>query len=137
VTGGGPTTVRREGKVSSTLHGRETARGRLGQRSPWMKLVMAEDSRTAMGFGHGGGTALDSGNDAVGTGRGEVRRFEQQRRRGRNGAALSGRRRAVPTAHLMRGHGVARGSHAATACCQAGPAWTAASNRWDPLISVF
>jgi hypothetical protein len=68
VAGGGPTTVRREGKVSSMLHGRETTRGRLGRRSPWTKLATAEDGRTATGFGHGGGTALDSGDDAVGTG---------------------------------------------------------------------
>jgi hypothetical protein len=137
VAGGGPATVWREGKVSSTLHGRETMRGRLGRRSPWMKLATAEDGRTSTRFGHGGGAASDSGDGAVGTGRGEVRRLGQRRRRGRNDAALSGRRRMVPIAHLMRGHGTAHGSHAATARCQAGPARTAASDRWDPLVSVF
>jgi hypothetical protein len=95
VAGGGPATVRRERKVSSTLHGRETTRGRLGRRSPWMKLATAEDSWTATGFGHGDGAASDSGDGAVRTGRCEARQFRQQRRRGRNGAALSGRRRTA------------------------------------------
>jgi hypothetical protein len=72
VAGGGPATVRREGKVSSMLHGRRTARGELGQRSPWMKLATSSDGRTVAGFGHGGGTALDSGDGAVGMGRGEA-----------------------------------------------------------------
>jgi hypothetical protein len=35
VAGGGPVTARREGKVSSMLHGRRTARGELERRSPW------------------------------------------------------------------------------------------------------
>jgi hypothetical protein len=35
VAGGGPVTARREGRVRSTLHGRRTARGELGRRSPW------------------------------------------------------------------------------------------------------
>jgi hypothetical protein len=35
VAGGGPAMVRREGRVSSTLHGRRTVRGELGRRSPW------------------------------------------------------------------------------------------------------
>jgi hypothetical protein len=61
--------------------------------------------------------ASDSGDGAVGTGRGEAVRAV-----GRNGAALSGCRRAVLTAHLMRGRGAAR---------------TAGSDRWDPLVSVF
>jgi hypothetical protein len=69
--------------------------------------------------------------------RGEARQFGQRRRHSRNDAALSGRRRVVPTAHLMHGHGTACGSHVATARCRAGPAWTAASDRWDPLVSVF
>jgi hypothetical protein len=68
VAGGGPVTVRREGKVSSTLHGRETTRGRLRRRSPWTKRAMTEDGRTATGFRHGGGAASDSGDGAVGTG---------------------------------------------------------------------
>jgi hypothetical protein len=68
---GGPATVRREGKVSSTLHGRRTARGELGRRSPWTKLATTLDGRTAAGFGHGGGAASDSGYDAVRTGRGD------------------------------------------------------------------
>jgi hypothetical protein len=86
---GGPTTVRREGKVSSMLDGRETARGRLGRRSPWTKLATASDVRTATGFGHGGGAALDSGDGAVGTGRGEAVRTAA--------AARSKRRCAVET----------------------------------------
>jgi hypothetical protein len=77
VVGGGPATVRREGKVSSTLHGRRTTRGELGRRSPWAKLTTASDGRIAMGFRHGGGTASDSGGGAVGTG--EVRRREAAR----------------------------------------------------------
>jgi hypothetical protein len=51
--------------------------------------------------------------------------------------ALSGRRRAVLTALLTRWSGAARGSHTATARCQAGLARHAASHRWDPLVSVF
>jgi hypothetical protein len=109
VAGDSPTTVRREGKVSSTLHGRRTARGELGRRSPWTKLAMASDDRTAAGFKHGGGVASDSGDVAVGTGRGEA----------------------------DSGGGAARGCHAATARCQEGPTQTAASDRWDPLVSVF
>jgi hypothetical protein len=69
---GGPATVRREEKVSSTLHGRRTARGELGRRSSWMKLVTASDGRTAAGFGHGGGAASDSGDGSIGAGRGEA-----------------------------------------------------------------
>jgi hypothetical protein len=61
----------------------------------------------------------------------------KRRRLGRNGDALSGRQRAVPTPHLMRGCGPVHGSHVAMAHCQAGLARTAASDRWDPLVSVF
>jgi hypothetical protein len=35
VAGGGPATVRWEGRVRSTLHGQRTVRGELGRRSPW------------------------------------------------------------------------------------------------------
>jgi hypothetical protein len=69
--------------------------------------------------------------------RGEARRFGQRRRRDRNGATLSRCRRAVPTAHLMHGRGMVRGSHAAMARCQEGPAQIAASDRWNPFVSVF
>jgi hypothetical protein len=37
----------------------------------------------------------------------------------------------------MRGCGAARGSHAEMVHCQAGLARTAASDRWDPLVSIF
>jgi hypothetical protein len=47
VAGGGPVMVRREGEVSSMLHGRGTARGEFGRRSPWMKLATTSDGRTA------------------------------------------------------------------------------------------
>jgi hypothetical protein len=104
--------VRREGKVSSTLHGRRTARGELGRRSLWMKLVTTSDGRTTAGFRHDGGVALDSGDGAVGTG--EARQREAARTAA---TARSGRQRVVPTALLMRGSGTARGSHAATARC--------------------
>jgi hypothetical protein len=97
VVGGGPAMVRQEGKVSSTLHGRRTARGELGRRSPWAKLATASDGRTTTGFGHGGGVASDNGDDAVGTG--EARRCEVARTAA---AARSGHRRAVPTALLTR-----------------------------------
>jgi hypothetical protein len=122
VADGSPAMVRREEKVSSTLHGRETARGRLCRCSPWTKLATAEDGRTATGFGHSGGVASDSGDGAVGTGRGEVRLFGQRRQRGwngagRNDAVLSGCRRVVHIAHLMHGCGAVRGSHVAMACC--------------------
>jgi hypothetical protein len=73
--------------------------------------------------------------------RGAVRRRRQRGgdflTAGRNGAALLGRRRAVPTALLTCWSSAARGSHTATARCQAGPARRAASDRWDPLVSVF
>jgi hypothetical protein len=141
VASGRPATVRREGKVSSTLHGRETTRGRLGRRSLWMKLG-TKDGRTTTGFGHDGGVASDSGDGAVGMGRGGAGRGGSDSddgavRTGPIGTTLSGRRRAIPTAHLTRWSGAARGSHAAMARCQAGPARTAASDRWDPLVSVF
>jgi hypothetical protein len=132
VAGGGPATVRREGKVSSTLHEKETTRGRLGRRSLWMKLATAEDGRTVTGYGYGGGAASDSGDGTVGMGRGEAVQTAA--------AARSERRCAVGTP--ARGpdsafNARARGSHAATARCQAGSARTMASDRWDPLISVF
>ncbi len=76
VAGGGPATARREGKVSSTLHGRRTARGELGRRSPWScsrrrRRPDSDDrgARTAtVGFGPGDG--------AVGTS--EVRRLGER-----------------------------------------------------------
>jgi hypothetical protein len=86
VVGGGPATVRREGKVSSALHGRRTARGELGRRSPWTKLATVSDGRTAVGFGHGGGAASDSGDGAVGTRRGEAVRTAAGARSERHGA---------------------------------------------------
>jgi hypothetical protein len=56
---------------------------------------------------------------------------------GARSGGLSGRRRAVPTAPLRRASGAARGSHAAMARCQAGLTRRTASDRWDPLISIF
>jgi hypothetical protein len=108
-----------------------------------------------LGFAHhrcahdGGG-----GRTKMSFGHGRRRGFGQQWRRGRNrrgkvarggsdsggGAVrttLSGRRRAVPTALLTRWSSAARGSHAAMARCQAGPARRAASDRWDPPVSNF
>jgi hypothetical protein len=107
VAGGGPAMVRRERKVSSTLHGRETTRGRLGRRSPWMKLATAEDGRTTMGFRHGGGAASDSGDGAVGTGRGEARRFGQRQRSGRNDGAAGMPARGPDSAFNVRAQCVA------------------------------
>jgi hypothetical protein len=97
------------------------------------------DGRTVTSFRHGRWRGFGQRRRC---GRDRARRGEAVRTAGRNatsqnGAALSGRRRAVPTAHLMRGRGAARGSHATTARCQAGLARTAASDRWDPLVSVF
>jgi hypothetical protein len=86
-----------------------------------MKLATVEDGRTATGFGHDGGAASDSGDGAVGTERGDS-------------DSSSG---AVGTALHYRDAGTARGSHVAMARCQVGPARTAASDRWDPLVSVF
>jgi hypothetical protein len=68
--------------------------------------------------GRDGRGGSDSGSGAVGT-------------------ALSGRWRAVPTALLTCWSGAARGSHVKTTWCQVGPALCAASDRWDPLVSVF
>jgi hypothetical protein len=133
----GPVMGRREGEVSSMLHGRQTVRGGLGRRSPWTNLATAETAGQGCASDTDGSVASDSGGGAVGTGRGEAVQTAGQNAAGRNGAALSGRRRTVLTAHLMRGHRAAHGSHAATARCQAGPARTAASDRWDPLVSVF
>jgi hypothetical protein len=85
----GPATARREGKVSSTLHGRKTARGELERRSPWM---CSRRQRRPDNGGRGARTAtidFSSGDGAIGTsavGTGEARRFGQRRRRGRNGA---------------------------------------------------
>jgi hypothetical protein len=66
---------RREGEVSSTLHGRKTARGGLGRRSPWTNVTTAEtadsdelQTRTAAWL-RIAATAQ--------SGRGEVRRFGQ------------------------------------------------------------
>jgi hypothetical protein len=96
------------------------------------KLATASDGRTEARFEHGGGTALGSGDGAVGTGRGV-----SDSGGGAVGTTLSGRRRTVPTAHLTRWSGAARGSHVATVHCRAGLTRTAASDRWDPLVSVF
>jgi hypothetical protein len=82
VAGGGPVTVGREGKVSSILHGRRTARGELGRRSPWTcsrqrrrPYSDCRGARTAtVGFGPGDGVIEMS---AVGTG--EARRREAVR----------------------------------------------------------
>jgi hypothetical protein len=136
VAGGGPVTVRREGRVSSTLHGRRTTRGELGRRSPWScsRRRRRPDSdgrgaRTAtVGFGLGDGAVRMS----------EARRLGERRARGRcrGGAGEASCRdawRAVPTAALNRGVSAARGGHAATArwrgawrltggaCCQQFP----------------
>jgi hypothetical protein len=84
VAGGGPSTARREGKVSSTLHGRRTATGELGRRSPW---TCSQWRRWPDSDGCGARTATVSfgpGYGAVGTSK--ARRFGQRRRRGRNGA---------------------------------------------------
>jgi hypothetical protein len=68
-------------------------------------------------------TGRVSGRDSVGSG-------------ARSGG-LSGRWRAVPIVLSRRASGTARGSQAAMARCQVGPPRHAASDRWDPLISVF
>jgi hypothetical protein len=84
VVGGGPATERREGKVSSTLHGRRTMRGELGRRSPWTCSRRSgrsdsdgrlqpgrrrgRDERCRDGRGEAVRGGSDSGrNDAVGT----------------------------------------------------------------------
>jgi hypothetical protein len=142
VAGGGPATVRREGRVSSTLHGRRTVRGELGRRSPWScsrrRRRPGSDGRGArtatVGFGPGDGAVEMS----------EARRLGERRARGRcrgDGGAgeVSCRdaRRAVPTAALNRGVGAARGGHAATVRCHAGPARRAVSDTWGPLVGDF
>jgi hypothetical protein len=83
---------------------------------------------------HGFGQRRRRSRDGVR--RGEARQFGQRRRRSRNGAALSGRRRVVPTAHLMHGRGAAHGSHVAMARCRAGPARRATSDGWGPLSVI-
>jgi hypothetical protein len=102
------------------------------RRSPWMNLATAETAGQRRASDTDDGVVSDSSGGAVETGRGVAVRTAS-----RNDAALSGHRRAVPTVHLMRGCGAARGSHAAMARCQAGLARTAASDRWDPLVSVL
>jgi hypothetical protein len=116
VADGGPVMGRREGEVSSMLHGRQTVRGGLGRRSPWTNLAMAETAGQGCASDTDGSVASDSGGGAVGTGRGEAVQTAGQNAAGRNGAALMGRRRAVLTAHLLCMRGMARGSHAAMAC---------------------
>jgi hypothetical protein len=82
-------------------------------------------------------------NDGIRTRR--RRGFGQRRQRGWDGARRGGSDSSggavgtgpIETALHCRDAGAARGSHAAMACCQAGPARTAASDRWDPLVSVF
>jgi hypothetical protein len=133
---GGPAMVRREGSWrrrrrgdddGARWHGSpgaaQTGDGgvsvRLGQR--WGRLQTGE-------------VASDPGVRAVGTAR--VRRGDGADSEAWSGG-LSGRRRAVPTASLRHASGAARGSHAETVRCQARPARHAASDRWDPLVSVF
>jgi hypothetical protein len=115
-----------------------------GERRARVTLTVDEsrdsgDSRTSTSFGHGRrrgfGQRRRRGRD--GARRGEVVWTAGHNAAGRNGVALSGRRRVVPTVHLMHEHGAVCGSHAATACCQAGPTRTAASDRWYPHVSVF
>jgi hypothetical protein len=51
-----------------------------------MKLATSSDGWTAAGFGHGGSTASDSGDGAVGMGRGEASgAFGSGYRNGRDG----------------------------------------------------
>jgi hypothetical protein len=81
VAGGGSATVRWEGRVSSTLHGRRTARGELGRRSPWS---CSRRRRRPDSDGRGARTAtvgFESGNGAVRTS--EARSLGEQRARGR------------------------------------------------------
>jgi hypothetical protein len=92
MAGGGPAMVRREGKVSSTLHGRRTARGELGRRSPW---TCSRRRRWLDSDGRGARTAtvgIGPGDGAVGTlreGRGEL-----GQRRGRELGHAFGQRRS-------------------------------------------
>jgi hypothetical protein len=81
--------------------GRTAMVGALGQRRSASDQTTARSRRALSGRARRGDS--DSGDGVVRT-------------------ALSGRQRAVPTAHLTRWSGVVRGSHAATARCQAGPA---------------
>jgi hypothetical protein len=89
---------------------------------------------------HGGATSTGE--------RRAARRRSGRRCFGRDGGAVS---EAVATAALSRVRAAhcldsglksrasraARGSHAATARCRAGPAWRAASDRWGALVSDF
>jgi hypothetical protein len=77
VVGCGPAMGRREGEVSSTLHGWKTTRGGLRRRSPWTNLATAETAGQRRPSDTDGGVASDSGGGAVGTERGEARRVRQ------------------------------------------------------------
>jgi hypothetical protein len=94
VAGDGPVMGRREGEVSSMLHGRQTVRGGLGRRSPCTNLATAETAGQGCASDTDGSVASDSGGGAVGTGRGEARRggSDSRSERGR-----SKRRSAVGT----------------------------------------
>jgi hypothetical protein len=93
--------------------GRSDSDGRL-----WTRRRRGWDERCRDGGGEAVRGGSDSGGGAVGT-------------------TLSGRRRAVLTALLTRWSSAAGGSHAATARCQASPVRRAASDMWDPLVSIF
>jgi hypothetical protein len=136
--------------VSSTLHGRRTARGELGRRSPWScsrrrRRPGSSDGSDALGqrgvaSSDRGARTRPVGAAVVHARRGTVGRRAGAKRRCRGGAGEASCRdvrRAVLTAALSRGVGAARGGHAATARCRAGPARRAASDRWGPLVSDF
>jgi hypothetical protein len=136
VAGGGPVTGRREGEVSSMLHEQKMARGGSAPLTVGVLTTVKAAGQQRSGRSDSDGR-LQTEQRRCRDGQGEARRGGSDSGGGAIGTALSGPRRAVPTTHLTRWSSAARGSHVATACCQAGPARRAVSNRWDPLISVF
>jgi hypothetical protein len=128
VSGGGAETTTAPGGTSH-----------LARRRPAMAASMRGSDSGGAALDRGGGfgpgrrlwTRRACGRDST-----RMRRGDGADSGARSGG-LSGRRRAVLTASLRHASGAVRGSHPATARCQAGLARRAASDRWDPQVSVF
>jgi hypothetical protein len=112
---GGPATVRRKRRVSSSSTGEERRGEALGRRSP-------DEARDGESGGNGDGGGSDCGAWHLRTGAREH--------------GWSGQRRR-PDSTLTRMAGAASGGHAAAARCRAGPVRRVMADKRDPLVSDF
>jgi hypothetical protein len=131
---GEPTAARHRRTGDDRGNGRLTGTGTAARRDSDVRAVRRPGWH---GGGPGDAASDRGGRDARYRGGGARGKTAGGRCEAVGRRARGARRRAVPTALLMRGSCAARGNHAATARCRAGQAWHAASDRWDPLVSDF